>query len=264
MTPVLASSSLVSHLKRKNLIEIMSEHRLNEIVIERPRSGMRCSSRKIKGCKKQLNKLTEEAREEGLLSPYLIKVKHRTKYLSDHLGPLRRLLRSKVGQPWNEVYGELCRRLDTDTMTGQHVLSHLWDYVERHVEIIDGVPYCKSAYGFYQMRLDESYRDRFYVDPETGILCAVQKIARKKKAAKPLNIISAGDRRQYRQIDGIWYEIAFEKLDVSDSAIDVLLERQIAQTVALQEYGKPIYAARKRQCGKKELKFIRSNYLPEN
>jgi len=32
----------------------MSEHRLNEIVIERPRNGMRLSSTKIKGFQKSL------------------------------------------------------------------------------------------------------------------------------------------------------------------------------------------------------------------
>ncbi len=66
----------------------MSEHRLGEIVIERPRSGIRLSCRKVTGFKKRLNKLTQEASEDGLLRPYLIKPTYKTKYLSDHLGPL--------------------------------------------------------------------------------------------------------------------------------------------------------------------------------
>jgi len=72
----------------------MSEHRLSEIVIERPRSGMRISLKKLKGFKKQLYKLTEDASQGGLLSPYLIKPRNKSKYLSDHLGPLRRFLRA--------------------------------------------------------------------------------------------------------------------------------------------------------------------------
>lgn len=152
----------------------MSEHRLSEIVIERPRGGMRIALKKQKGFKKQLDRLTQEASQDGLLSPYLIKPRNKSKYLSDHLGPLRRFLRSKVGQSWNVVYSELCQRLDSSTMAGQHVLSHVWDYVERHVELIDGIPYSKP-YWISRCRLDVHYRDKFYVHPETGILCACEK-----------------------------------------------------------------------------------------
>lgn len=64
----------------------MSEHRLSEIVIERPRSGMRISLKKLKGFKEQLHQLIEEASQDGLLSPYLIKTRNISKYLSDSPG----------------------------------------------------------------------------------------------------------------------------------------------------------------------------------
>ncbi|WP_414576821.1 hypothetical protein [Anabaena sp. CCY 9402-a] len=158
----------------------MSEHRLSKIVIERPRHGMRISLKKLTGFKKQLHKLTEEASQDGLLNPYLIKATNRTKYLSDHLGPLRRFLRSQVGQPWNDVYSELCKKLDPNTMTGQHVLAHVWDYVERHVEIIDGSLYSQPYRG-YRIQLNVSHYDHFYIHPQTGILCAADKLPRKRK-----------------------------------------------------------------------------------
>ena len=157
----------------------MSEHRLSEITIERPRGGMRRSLRKMKGVRKRLNRLTQEAAEDGLLSPYLIKPYEKSKWLSDHLGPLRRFLRSHLGQPWNDVYSKLCRQLKTNTMAGQHVLSHVWDYVERHVEIVDGVPYCKARNG-YRCQLDTFYREQFYVHPDTGLLCLVEKASKRK------------------------------------------------------------------------------------
>ncbi|MEH2083473.1 MAG: hypothetical protein V7K89_26890 [Nostoc sp.] len=121
----------------------MSEHRLSEIVIERPRGGRRISLKKVTGFKKQLYKITQDAIQDRLLNPYLIKPTNKSKYLSDHLGPLRRFLRSQVGQPWNDVYSQLCQRLDPSTMAGQHVIDHVWDYVERYVEIIDGGFYSK-------------------------------------------------------------------------------------------------------------------------
>lgn len=234
----------------------MSEHRLRSIVIERPRQGMRISLRKVKGFKKQLNQLTEEATEDGLLSPYLIKPRNKTKSLSDCLGPLRRFLRSKVGQPWDDVYSELCRQLDTKTMAGQHVLSHLWHYVERHVESIDGIFYSKSS-SVYRTRLDRSRYEQFYVHPETGILCASAKIPRKNKQPKPnLDVVSIDGYHQYRKINNIWYLVTFADFPTSsDRAIDIL-HGQIDHCKAIHINGRNIYAVSKRQCNKKEIKLI--------
>lgn len=139
----------------------MSEHRLSEIVIERPRGGRRISLKKVTGFKKQLYKITQDAIQDGLLNPYLIKPINKSKYLSDHLGPLRRFLRSQVGQPWNDVYSQLCQRLDPSTMAGRHVIDHVWDYVERHVEIIDGGFYSKPYQG---------YRNQLDVSPKRSLL----------------------------------------------------------------------------------------------
>ncbi len=195
----------------------MSEHRLSEIVIERPRGGMRISSRKLKGFKKQLRRITEDASQDGLLSPYLIKVRNKSKYLSDHLGPLRRFLRSHVGQPWNDVYSKLCQQLSSNTMAGQHVLSHLWDYVERHVELIDDIPYSKP-YWISPHRLDSHYRDKFYVHPETGILCASAKTPRKQKRNQlQRDRVILDEYHQYHQINDIWYLIQGKRIS---NAID--------------------------------------------
>jgi hypothetical protein len=168
----------------------MSEHRLGEIVIERPRGGMRISLKKHSGYKKQLDKLTQEASEDGLFCPYLIKPRNKTKHFSDHLNPLRRYLRSKVGQPWNVVYSDLCHHLDSSTVAGQHVLSHVWAYVERHVEFIDGIPYSKPTWG-RPVRLESCYHDHFYIHPETGIFLAARPKGRCSKAnakSKPTDL----------------------------------------------------------------------------
>ena len=235
----------------------MSEHRLSEIVIERPRSGMRISLKKLKGFKKQLQKLTENASQDGLLSPYLIKPRNKSKYLSDHLGPLRRFLRSHVGQPWNDVYSKLCQQLDSNTMAGQHVLSHVWDYVERHVELIDGVPYSKP-YWISPYRLDSHYRDKFYVHPETGILCASAKTPRKQRRNQPQrDRVILDEYHQYHQINGIWYLITFEEFPSppTEKVADVL-EGVISRSAARRVNGRRTYAAKKKQCSKKEIRSI--------
>jgi hypothetical protein len=229
----------------------MSEHRLDRIVIERPRGGMRISSRKIKGHKKELARITVEATEHGLLQPYLIKTRNRTKYFSDHLAPLQRWLHSKVGQPWNSVYSELCYNLDITTLSGQHILSHVWDFVERHVVIIDGVPYRKDRPDYSLI----GWRDRFYVHPETGILCLVPRLAKAKPQIRD-DVVQIDAYHQYRKLDRVWYFVTFESVPYKGTVIDVLLQKELDRDTAYREYGSTIYAYRKRHATKKEIKKI--------
>jgi hypothetical protein len=233
----------------------MSEHRLGEILIERPRHGMRISAKKITGYKKTLCKLTQVATEDGLLSPYLIKIRNRTKGLSDHISPLRRYLRSQVGRSWNDVYSELCLQLDTSTMTGQHVFQHVWDYVERHVEIIDGIVYRKPYQDPRWDRLDTKYGDRFYIDPDTRILCQVRKKS-KRTTQRPCDRLILDDYHQYRKLDGIWYLVTFKNLESDRAVRDAILKVFITPRIADIEYGRQVYAASKVQCSKREIKFI--------
>jgi hypothetical protein len=232
----------------------MSEHRLSEIVIERPRGGYRISYKKITGTKKFLYELTQEATEDGLLTPYLLKPRHRTKHLSDHLGPVRRLLRSKVGQPWNQVHSELCQRLDSNTMAGRHVLDHVDDYVAQHVEIIDGELYRKPK-GWYSWRILGSYwRDEFYVHPETGILCLALKRDRQKQN-QPDDVIVLDREHRYQKIDDIWYYVTLADLPVNQFMWDVV-QKQLVQS----RYSGSQYAIAKRQCNKQDLKSLRQQY----
>ncbi|MDY7015891.1 MAG: hypothetical protein SVX43_20315 [Cyanobacteriota bacterium] len=230
----------------------MSEHRLDKIVIERPRGGMRISSRRIKGQKKELERITVEATEEGLLQPYLIKTRNRTKYFSDHLAPLRRWLRSQVGQPWDRVYGELCWKLDPTTLSGQHILSHVWDFVERYVVIIDGIPYRRN-------RQNYSLSGRWnclYIHPETGILCLAPQ--RKKVNSKPSgDIVKVDSWHQYRKLDTIWYFVTFDKVPYKEIVKDIILQKELTYLTAYREYGTQIYACHKRHATKKEIKKIK-------
>lgn len=239
--------------------ERMSEHRFNEIVIERPRNGMRLSSTKVKGFQKSLQKLTEIASEEGLLTPYLIKTRTRTKYLSDHLGPLHRLLRSKVGKPWDEVYSELRRRLDFNTVTGLHVLSHVWDFVYKDVEIIEGEVYVKPGTWHFGGGFGGK-RDRFYVHPETGILCFFESfpsIWQPKQSTQSEKIV-IDSYHEYHKINDFWYEVEFKDFPPVLIARDVVLEKQISRKECLSFYRKAVYAVKKRLCRQDELEFLQS------
>jgi len=229
----------------------MSEHRLSEIVIERPRGGMRKNSSRLKGVRKMLDRLTSEAKDDGLLSPYLIKVRQKTKYFSDNLNPLRRFLRSKVGTDWDRVYGELSQDLDISTLSGQHILSHLWQYVERHVEMIDGKPYRKPYNGFF--RNFGIYYNQFYVHPETGILCEA---LRSPKVIPPesKDKIKLDSTHYYYKLEDIWYLITFAQIPAISEVRDVVLKAYIQTEI---NSCTRLYAAQKRQCNKKEIRWIR-------
>jgi len=230
----------------------MSEHRLDEISIERPRYGWRISAKKLTGYRKNLDKITKEASEEGLLRPYLLKTWKRTKDFNDHLGPLRRWLHSQVGQPWDRVYSEICDRLDTKTVTGQHVLFHLWDFVELHVVLIDGLPYQKNCQPFRS-------NFKFFVHPDTGILCCFKDFRKKQKqlSQKDVDLLAIDDYHQYRKLDGLWFAIAFADLPPMEKRMDILLKAYLDRLTARKEYGREVYAVSKQQCNKKEQKFIR-------
>jgi hypothetical protein len=248
----------------------MSEHRLSQIVIERPRQGWRVSLKKVGGYRKQLDHLTQIATEEGLLSPCLLKPRHKTKWLSDHLGPLRRYLQANIGKPWNDVHSQLCQRLDSNTVAGQHVLDHVWDYVERHVELIDDIPYRKS-----NRRAPLSYRYglRLYVHPDTGILCDAKQDTKAailtqhgpiQSTPEPTDRVILDPYHQYRQLDEIWYLITFQPLPPIGTVFDVIDRITVVAEPTSKSASHRLYAAHKRQCNKREIKLIQKQLQQQN
>jgi hypothetical protein len=226
----------------------MSEHRLGQIVIERPRNGRRISQKKVTGYKKFLGKITQEASEDGLFSHYLIKNRWRTKCFSDNLSPLKRWLKSKVGQPWNIVYSEFCQKIQTKTLAGQHLLSHLWQMVERDVVFLDGLPcYKRTSYPLGR------WRQKLYVHPETRILCLAKKVP-EVPSKKPDDLIVIDRYQEYRKINDSWYLLTFEIIPEHGAAYTNFLLKKLPLEV--KSIDGRIYRARKRQCNKKEIKWI--------
>ena len=243
----------------------MSEHRLDRIVIERPRWGERISSQKI--IRKQVKQKLHQAKhnyqdlEIGSLKPcYKEKVRGiRSKRLSDHIQPLYRWLHSKVGQSWDVVYSELSQLLEFNTLSGQHILSHVWDCVERHVVIIDNIPYRKdsSYYSFRQRQLGQDWRGReqLYIHPKTKILCRA-KIPSKAKPKPKEDSLWIDKYHQYYKLNDIWYFVSFRDVPPSSDVIDVLTGKKIDRKKVYYSRD-PVYAYHKLQCNKKQIKWIK-------
>lgn len=182
--------------------------------------------RKSLAIKKLSTKLHSYAIADGLFGSYIIKNRWRTKYFSDNLSPLRRWLRSQISKPWDSVYSELCQKIETKTLAGQHLLSHLWQMVEREVIFVDGLPY--SQRHRYRINPLGYWHEELYVHPETGILCLAKKLSKVPLKKRDDQVFING--YEYRKIKDIWYLVTY--LDTPEEGI------------------------KKRQCNKKEIKLI--------
>jgi hypothetical protein len=236
-----------------------------KVIVERPRK-MGCSFKKPKGYKRRLHRYGDDGppRREGIKVCW----QGRSKYLNEHLGPLRRYLDKQVGRPWDKVFSEICAHINRNSAVQDHVRDHVDDYVAIHVLLIDGTP-CQGEGGrFYGKPLHElPYRDRrWYVCPRTGLLRRVKDVGRKRKAATrkepPPEYIPIGDSLQCRFLDGAWHLVTLKPLPDPyytwgySTAMDVVLNRSvndITKAEARRRYGAVVYAAAKRRLPRREL-----------
>lgn len=222
-----------------------------KVIVERPRLGG--GLRRPKGIRKR-----ERLAFAGMVSNYEgIRRPWRGGYrkmLNEHLGPLRRYLQSQVGRPWNKVHSEISQHLRLDSAVQSHVLDHLDDFVEKRVMFRDGELCCGSGYG-----TGRPLTAPFYVCPQTGLLRAnrLQPWNKRKKANLP-EYLQIEQHRQWRQVEGIWYEVTLEPITAETlSRRDVVLKAVVGQfqrNEAEEMYGASVFATNKRQLNKREIK----------
>lgn len=177
---------------------------LAKVITERPRVGPRL--KQPKGYKKAMRDIGEDSPKSEKIGFKWEKNYGDSKQFSERLGPLKRYLLSKVGQPWNDVYSELRQGLDMGNLVQKHVMTHVFDYVEIEVYLaVDGNYYTNPPYS-----REVSF---LYVDPETGILCKVPEKSQKfRRNQKRDDIIEVNENLIYKKIDGIWYELEMAKM----------------------------------------------------
>lgn len=180
------------------------------------------------------------------------------KELTDVLSPLYGYLEKNVGRPWDMVYSELCQGLDRRSVSGQHVFTHLWQYVDTNCWIgaDTGTVYTDGRRG-------PDTPDDFYVHPWSGLLCQVpdreswRKKYRREQANKPIEEIKVSPEKSYNLIDGIWYFTEYTMVKVWRERVDY------SGRVRLDG---PFFDAvfhNKRQLSKKELRYLKlKNQLP--
>lgn len=190
------------------------------------------------------------------------------KEFTDVLSPLRGFLEKNVGRPWNDVHSELCKGLDRRSVTGQHVFTHLWQYVERYTVLVDGeVKVLNHWSGNY---VDPNHND-FYIHPQTGILCtnpemgwsyrAYQKRRPADKDVDRIEIWVSDDGMSgadYQRLNGLWFEVEWSLRDVYAG----YYERAKLHGMNPWRIKEKRYPVKQRQLGKKELKHLGLHNIP--
>ena len=220
-----------------------------KVVVERPRGGPR-----LKGPKSYLRKLQRIAMEEWPKQEGVARAwSGQSKWLSEHLGPLRRYLWKQVGRPWDKVYSEIAKHIRLDSAVQSHVLDHLDDFVEMHVRLVDGQPFAIGSCGERQVRPHQ-----LYVCPKTGLLRAVKQ----KQRVRECKRIDVSKQLQYHRISGIWHEVVLRSIPQdAERCFDAVLGKPVAQFLrgeATSKYGFAAYALSKRPLTQNELKAFQS------
>lgn len=204
-----------------------------KVIVERPRVGSRLPSRK-----KGYRKFVQSTGIENLPTrePLLGHWRGKGRWLNEHLGPMRRFLRSNVGRPWNKVHQELCEHVCFDNPVQSHVLTHVFDYVQQHVEVRG-----REVFSLHRWRgarpLDPG---AMYICPFTGLL----KVVRSFATCKPPQRLGLGKLTQYHRRDGAWWELRLRALSkqrevlrrhsprrsraIDDGMWDIWLERMVS------------------------------------
>lgn len=221
-----------------------------KVIVERPRVGSRSPSRK-KGYRKYLQSMPidELPRNEPMLGRW----KGRAKWLNEHLGPMRRFLRSNVGRPWNKVHRDLCEHVSFDNAVQGHVLSHIYDYVHLHVEVEDNATVYSRPGLRQRCKLGEN---TMYVCPNSGIL----KVVRANLQRHPNTRISSSEHTQYLYRDKVWWEVQLRSTqNVAGDRWDVWLERDVSQLTerdCILSYGDNLFATSKRPLSPEETRQL--------
>ena len=143
-----------------------------KVIVERPRHGRKHAAKS----KARYDKLTGRKHVTGRRQ--VLEHSGYTKSLNENLAPLKRYLHKQVGRPWDKVYSEICRSLDTGSTVKQHVRDHLGDFILVKVTVDrDGGFMAANHWG--RPLAPEQWWVDLYVDPRDGLIKRTDKLCRK-------------------------------------------------------------------------------------
>lgn len=141
------------------------------------------------------------------------------KEFGENLSPLYGIVRKNVGRRWDKVYSELCEVFDMRSVINQHILQHLYRFVEKDVFVgDDGKLWIRSKYGGSNFPLYGSDTE-YYIDPRDDILKRNHRrktyrqanreraIEAERQRAKVLHKVS--ETIELHKINDVWFVVEF-------------------------------------------------------
>lgn len=198
-----------------------------KVIVQRPRSGRSWAS------KSKLRYVKGEGPRRMTGKRIVIENDCRTKHLNENLAPLKRYLHKQRGRKWNDVFSEICARLDTGSTVKMHVRDHIGDFIERNIRRDAQGQYWAS--GRWDTPQPVSQWSELYVDPQDGIIKETRLLCRKlglptqreywrkqrlsydQHGGKIKTLRKITDTLYLVQKDGIWYIFELASLPLTPS-----------------------------------------------
>lgn len=127
-------------------------------------------------------------------------------YRPSNTAALKRYLLSRVGQPWNEIYSDICATVDARSSQGRHFLDSLEWLIEKHV-VIDSQGTVRNERG-HEIG---TYWNELYIHPDSGKLeyIAADKTSQKREQKQT---VFEMNKTLYYKHDGLWYRVVMESI----------------------------------------------------
>lgn len=196
---------------------------LNKLLCERERTGheMKYGDERHSRAFKE-TQLEDDEPFQGVSSTHRegmkVRYRYRRKEFSENLNPLYGFIRKSVGRKWDSVYSEICEVFDKRSVINQHILVHLFQYVEQDIAVIDGKMYVEGKMYSKRIPLEESFTE-YYVDPRDGILKINKSRLGRRQIIKNRQEREAKEQEKVRRvvddqtelhlINDCWFEVKF-------------------------------------------------------
>ena len=133
-----------------------------KVIVERPRWGHSARSEKIRHLKQDDGRMRLSGKRMAF-------ERSGTKSLNENLAPLKRYLFKQRGRKWDDVFSEICARLDTGSTVKMHVREHLEDFVMIKVRVDENGQYWGTGH-WGSPSGPTSWWPKLYVCPHDGRL----------------------------------------------------------------------------------------------
>lgn len=149
------------------------------------------------------------------------KISGEYKSFNENLNPLKGWVRGCLGKKWDKCYSELRKTFDARGVINDHILQHLYDYVDVNAKLIDGKVMTTRRYsGAGFVPISQSLSE-YYVCPKDGIVKKTNKAPRRsvikeeeaRKQREKDAVFRALDADNHLHlIDGVWYHFTLKDL----------------------------------------------------